>query len=326
MTPRATAVFAGKILAIAILMLVLYALGGGQLMNAPATPEPAQRQSADGGTQTGVPQATARAMRPLTPEEQQLAGKMLVVVCLLNALALAFIALRSRWSGWKLVLALFVFFYGNTWVMTQIETLVFLPSISHQMLARLMLMGFIIAAPCSIATAALFGKLRSIAPEQPSAAMRVTKLPLRLAICALTYVALYFIFGYYVAWKSPDVRAYYNGTDPGSFAAQIQHIWQTGPWFLFLQFGRGLLFTLIALPIVRMTKGSWWVAGILTAVGFSVLGTSQLLLPNPIMPEPVRMVHLLEVSTSSFIFGWIVARLLVPTAPVAKLIALEHRA
>jgi len=37
-----------------------------------------------------------------------------------------------------------------------------------------------------------------------------------------------------------------------------------------------------------------------------VVMNSQLLLPNPLMPQEVRMVHLLETATSNFLFGWFV--------------------
>ena len=38
--------------------------------------------------------------------------------------------------------------------------------------------------------------------------------------------------------------------------------------------------------------------------------SSQLLLPNPLMPYDVRMAHLLETVTSNFLFGWLVVVIL----------------
>jgi hypothetical protein len=37
---------------------------------------------------------------------------------------------------------------------------------------------------------------------------------------------------------------------------------------------------------------------------------SQLLLPNPLMPAEVRMVHLVETASSNFLFGWLLVWLL----------------
>jgi len=56
------------------------------------------------------------------------------------------------------------------------------------------------------------------------------------------------------------------------------------------------------------------------AVGlaFAVLMNSQLLLPNPFMPEAVRMAHLLETATSNFIFGMLVGALLSGTGDASR--------
>jgi len=48
-----------------------------------------------------------------------------------------------------------------------------------------------------------------------------------------------------------------------------------------------------------------------------------LLLPNPYMPEPVRMAHLVETASSNFIFGvfvaWVlIARRRVPQSSLAQ--------
>lgn len=73
-----------------------------------------------------------------------------------------------------------------------------------------------------------------------------------------------------------------------------------------LQAVRALLWTALAVPVIRMMKGEWWEAGLAVALSFSVMMTSQLLLPNPLMPHEVRMVHLLETASSNFLFGWLV--------------------
>jgi hypothetical protein len=43
---------------------------------------------------------------------------------------------------------------------------------------------------------------------------------------------------------------------------------------------------------------------------FAVVMNSQLLLPNPLMPHEVRMVHLVETATSNFLFGWLIVLVL----------------
>jgi hypothetical protein len=73
-----------------------------------------------------------------------------------------------------------------------------------------------------------------------------------------------------------------------------------------------MMWALLAAPVIRMTKGRWWEAGLATALLFAVVMNAQLLLPNPYMPEAVRVAHLVETATSNFIFGWVVVWLLRP--------------
>ena len=47
--------------------------------------------------------------------------------------------------------------------------------------------------------------------------------------------------------------------------------------------------------------------------------TALLLLPNPYMPEPVRMAHLAETASSNFIFGLLVGCLLTERFTVAEI-------
>jgi hypothetical protein len=71
-----------------------------------------------------------------------------------------------------------------------------------------------------------------------------------------------------------------------------------------------------------MTKGKWWESGLAVALLFAVM-TSQLLLPNPLMPAEVRMAHLVETATSNFLFGWLVVLILwsrLTKLPVDKLL------
>ena len=121
---------------------------------------------------------------------------------------------------------------------------------------------------------------------------------------------LYFTFGYFIAWKSAAVRAYYGGSDPGSFVGQMSTVLRDMPLLLPLQAIRALLWTAIAVPVIRMMKGQWWEAGLAVALLFAVVMNSQLLLPNPYMPPEVRKVHLFETACSNFLFGWVIVLVL----------------
>ena len=237
----------------------------------------------------------------------------LLVVSLVHAAVLTYVIRRSRWSGWKLIVSVFFVFYGVSTLMPQIETAYFVTRLPPGMLPRLFLAGLIIAAVFSPLAVLILGKARS-RTDEASDELRL-KLPasewaIKLSLIAIAYVVIYFTFGYFVAWRNEAVRVYYGGNDPGSFIAQMGNLLRTEPQLFLLQIARGLLWTVIALPVIRMMKGKWWEAGLAVALLFA-MGSSQLLIPNPLMPAEVRMAHLVETLTSNFLFGWLVVSILV---------------
>ena len=238
----------------------------------------------------------------------------LLAVCFLQASVLSYIIVRSRWRGWRLMAAIFVAFYGVTTFMSQIESAVFITSLPPGVLPRLFLMGALIAAPFSVLAVLILGK-RKAAPAEAGPNDRLImpgrEWAMKLAIIAVVYVILYFTFGYFVAWKNPAVPEYYGQIDEGTFGAHMAVVLRTTPWLVPFQILRALLWVAIAVPVIRMMKGQWQETALAVALLFSVVMNAQLLLPNPYMPEPVRMAHLLETASSNFIFGAFLAWLLV---------------
>lgn len=249
------------------------------------------------------------------PEAAGAGGPLLalLVVSLLNAAVLAYVILRSRWTGWKLILSLIFVLYGVTTLMSQIETAFFVTRLPPGMLPRLFLAGAIMAAVFVPLAVLILGKARARADEAP-AQSRLQMSPaawlVKLALIIIVYVIIYFAFGYFIAWQSEAVRAYYGGSDPGSFMAQLANVARETPLLFLLQAARALLWTAIALPVIKMMKGQWWEAGLAVALLFSVVMNTQLLLPNPLMPAEVRMAHLVETATSNFLFAWLVVLIL----------------
>jgi hypothetical protein len=197
--------------------------------------------------------------------------------------------------------------------MSQIETAFFVTRLPPGMLPRLFLSGAIFAALFSPAAVLVLGKGKANATESNGRA-RLDMTPAewvgKVSFIAIAYVIIYFTFGYFIAWKSPALRAYYGGTDPGSFLGQMSSVIRETPLLLPLQVFRGILWAIIALPVIRMMKGSWWEAGLAVSLLYAVVMGSHLLLPNSLMPKEVRLVHLLEVATSNFLFGWLIVFIL----------------
>jgi hypothetical protein len=132
----------------------------------------------------------------------------------------------------------------------------------------------------------------------------------KLTVIALAYLILYFTFGYFIAWRNPAVPEYYGGGDPGSFFAQMGTVLRDTPWLIPFQIVRAMFWVALALPVIRMLKGQWPETALAIGLLFAVVMNAQLLLPNPYMPEPVRMAHLVETASSNFIFGVLIGWLL----------------
>lgn len=246
------------------------------------------------------------------------------VVSLLNAAVLAFVILRSRWSGWWLSAAVFVILYGAHTFLAQIESLAFLSVrnlLPPGLVPALFIAGAILAALFAPLAVLILGKWRQPAPGAES--NRRLQMPLgewlwKIALIVVAYELLYFTFGYYVAWRNPAVQAYYGGSDEGTFLSQMANYFRATPWMPFFQALRACLWLLIALPVVRMMKGKPWETALAVGLCYAVLMNAQLLFPNPYMPRAVSMAHMVETASSNFIFGIIVGLLLLWRPQVHK--------
>src|SRR6185369_8292073 len=101
---------------------------------------------------------TAEQSGAIQPSQAGAALAALLTVRLLNSAVLAYVIIRSRWAGWKLILTIFFVLYGVTTVLPQIETAFFLTRLPPGMLPRLFLAGAIIAAVFSALAVLILGK------------------------------------------------------------------------------------------------------------------------------------------------------------------------
>src|SRR6267154_321751 len=110
------------------------------------------------------------------------------------------------------------------------------------------------------------------------------------AILAAAFVFLYMFFGYYVAWRNPELRRFYGGPEEATFWAAWQHNWTSSPWIYALAVFRALLHVGCLYPLVRMLHASRRESALAAAL-FLTCWTTVLLLPNPLMPASVARSH-----------------------------------
>lgn len=253
----------------------------------------------------------SEALRP-TGDAATTTALTLPLVSALDAAVLTAVVRRSRVGGWPLAALLTVAWWGLSTFMTQIETAWFrsaFPALSTPDLILFFVRGLVFAAlwvPGAVAAAGGLAGTGRIDPAAPD----TRNLAGKLAALAVLYAALYFVFGYYVAWQSPDVRALYGGGAAlEGFGAQLAANVATDPWIYPFQLLRGLLWVAFAAPALLLFPGrradALWAVALLCAIA----PTTQLLYPNVLMPAPVRLAHFVEVSTSTGLFGLAAAAL-----------------
>jgi hypothetical protein len=257
-------------------------------------------------------------------EARQEAGQAVLAVlgmCLVNCAVLAYPILRSRWHGLKLIETVFLLFFGIQTFMGQIETLLFADAldIGVARVRSIVLSGALTALLFAPLAVLILGKMRRPeTAERPARAPRPRRAAAwRVVLLPVIYVCLYFLFGYFIAWQSAEVRELYSGsTELRPFFAHLWGLLQSNPWIFLLQLARGLLWVGLALPMVFMMKGERWETSLALGLLFGLLLTTPLLLPNPYLSTSVRLVHFIETATSTFVYGcligWWLRPLLVP--------------
>jgi hypothetical protein len=240
----------------------------------------------------------------------------LLIIALTDLLIIAALILTSRWSGWKLALSLALAYYGVVTFLMQIETWYFLSSVTvgPQLLPRLFLMGIPTAFLFIPLAAWVLGKGRATGETSPNPAlvMPARQWIWKLAVIAVVYLILYWGAGYFIAWQNPELRAFYG--QPGEALPFFTHTLNTlrnDPLLFPFQIFRALLWVLCGLPIIRGSKVKPWWTAVLVGLLFSVPQNVGHILANPLIPiASVRLSHMIETTSSTFLFGLIVVWLL----------------
>jgi hypothetical protein len=211
-----------------------------------------------------------------------------LVVSGLVAVTMAAVAATARVRGWRLFVLLFAAYFLISSAMMQLETLWFNDSLKLPLKAvgQITATSAVAAVVTALAGALLFWPKASSAEPVPASLTR------RVALMALIYVVLYYGAGFFIAWQSAAVRAYYSN------GVNIPFV----PTVLF-QVVRGTLWAIIALAVVTRLKGSLMRRALVMGALFSVMTAAQLLYPTSFFPWAVRSAHLVEVGLSEFVYG-----------------------
>jgi len=150
------------------------------------------------------------------------------------------------------------------------------------------------------------------AAPNPTLVMPVRQWIWKLAAIVVLYLVLYFGAGYFIAWQNPELRTFYG--QPGEalpFFMHMAYVLRDDPLLLLFQVLRALVWTMCALPAIRGSRVSPWWTALLVGLLFSVPQNVSHILANPLMPvASVRLSHMIETASSTFVFGALVVWLL----------------
>ncbi len=244
-----------------------------------------------------------------TPAEEAQAGQALLIISLIYSSLFAYLLIRSQWRGWRLAGAIFIIYFGVETFITQIETLYFNDAVnmSSAMLRDVILSGALRALIFAPLAVLIFNKWRTSA-EAPLTNSAPEGFWKSIGILAAVYVAVYLLFGYWVAWQSEAVRVYYTGSsDIQPFFTHMANLFFFQDTLLIpFQFIRGILWAFLALLVVWMIPGKRWEIALVVGITFAILISLPLgLFPNPYMPVLVREAHFYELVSSMLLYGFI---------------------
>ena len=232
----------------------------------------------------------------------------LLIIALVNLLIIIPLIRTSRWGGWKLALILALVYYGAVTFVMQLESWYFLTAstVDAQMLPRLFLMGLPPAVFFIPLAVWILGKNRSTVDTIPNQAMvmPIQQWVWKLGAIVAAYLILYWSAGYFIAWQNPVLRAFYG--QPGEAVPFLEHTLNTlrDSRLFALQILRALLWVLCMAPIMRSSRVNPWWTALLVGALLTLPQNIGLILENPLMPSAsVRLTHMVETISSTFIWG-----------------------
>jgi hypothetical protein len=207
------------------------------------------------------------------------------------------------------IIGLFSFCFIVQFVLMQMETVFFGNGIgiANPQVASIVIAGFIMSISTVLAGVALVSKL-SRAPKKHFGFIvkewRPFVVPFLLLTCVV-YPFIYLTFGYFIAWQNENLRIFYTkSAEMTSFFHQGAGSFADGLYFF--QILRAVIWVISTIPLVIMLRhlnGYYLLVGLFT----SLLPATQLVIPNPYMPQEIAMIHFIETASSNFIWGSVIA-------------------
>jgi len=259
----------------------------------------------------------ANVLMPFSQSFKELAGSgstlgvlYILIFAACVCFTIFFIIRNTHLKGIKLFFnTVFVVFFIQSF-MTQIETMFFsyaFPAFSKSdiiFVTLVSLFSVLAVVPLLIK----FFQNKDFAFERKK--INIKSILIKLSVIGVIYLFIYMIFGYFVAWQFEELRIFYSGSpEKISFWGQLFNNFKTTPIIFPFQIIRGILFGVAIIPIGNMVNKNKIIFIICVCLLY-LCTVIQLIIPNALFPDMVRIVHLLEMSSSMLLFGVVVGIIL----------------
>jgi hypothetical protein len=221
--------------------------------------------------------------------------------------AILYISRKSNKTNKDIMLRLSFSLFFIYAFMPQIETLVF--KSAFFVVNKVEILFMMIATGVPVVLSVLLGIMlfrNDFKPSRYSRSQRnftVNELIVKLLLSGFFYLIIYFTFNYFIAWQIEDLRIFYTGSSEKiKFVGRLIEIWNTNPSLYLFQFARGVLFSIFILPVVDMFKNKSLVMLTCIILLFEASAV-YLIIPDLLLPDTVRIGHLLETTSSLFLFS-----------------------
>jgi len=153
---------------------------------------------------------------------------------------------------------------------------------------------------------AIISKRTTSSADQRKTSKSFKQIMIKILLLSVIYFMIYNLFGYFVAWQFEATRVFYSGSTEmkGFLSVMLQNL--SDLKFLFFQIFRGMLFGIAGYIFYSFLNCSRNKSLLIMALIFGGFGF-QIILPNPLFPEMVRISHFIETTSSMLVFGAIAA-------------------
>jgi hypothetical protein len=128
-------------------------------------------------------------------------------------------------------------------------------------------------------------------------------------VLPVIFVLMYYLLWYFLLWQSDAVREFYGQPEKQTFMQEIISILLNKGSSVVVVLIRGLAYALFSLALLFVLPGKR-VMFIITNAMLCGSGAILFLIPSALMPEAIRMPHLIEGAALLVVFGGFAAFLL----------------